>query len=265
MNNEEGKMVIDVSCPSTYPAELEEVVVDFFSKLPDGIKTKIKAEEIKYEVDVRIAIEDYAGPYKAEELYNKLIDIMKDCEIIVYHSTKVLNNSCFMNNGLKTNEWKWYEHTLSKALKELGINEEDLNKAIKLIKYEYKRKYINREPTLCFFSDLSLVDNSEIAGYEQFCENIGGELARWALKEREPSIYKMLKDNGEQMIVKFKLLFSDIVWYHQDSILFQFISYVAGKYFWGYAYQVNFDGTTNVSVMPEKILEFIPYDKEVDY
>lgn len=260
-----SKMVIDVSRPSTYPAELENIIMNYFSKLSEEIKTKIKAEEIEYEVDVRCAIEDYVGPHKAEALYNKLIDIMKDYEIIVYHSTKALSNSCFMKDGLQPNEWNWYEQTLSKTLKKLGAGEEDLNKAINLIKREYERKYINREPALCFFSDLSLIDDSESAGYEQFCENIGGELARWALKEKEPGIYKVLKDNGEQMIVKFKLSFSDIVWHQQDSILFQFICYVAGKYFWDYTYQVNFDGITKVSVMPEKILEFIPYDKEVDY
>ncbi|MBQ1171940.1 MAG: hypothetical protein IIX48_05000 [Lachnospiraceae bacterium] len=258
-------MVVDVSRPSTYPAELENVVVDYFSKLSDEVKAKIKAEEIEYEIDVRCAIEDYVGPFKAESLYNELVDIMKDYEIIVYHSTKVLNKACFINDGLQPNEWNWYEKTLTKTLKELDVSEEDLNKAITLIKHEYDRKYINREPALCFYSDLSLIDDGESAGYEQFCENIGGELARWALKEKEPSIYKVLKDNGEQIIVKFKLPFGDIVWYQRDSILFQFISYVAGKYFWKYNYQVNFDGTTKVSVMPEKIMEFIPYDKEVDY
>lgn len=225
----------------------------------------LRFNAIEYEIDVRCAIEDYVGPYKAGALYNELVDIMKDYEIIVYHSTKVLNKACFINDGLQPNEWNWYEKTLTKTLKELAVGEEDLNKAINLIKHEYDRKYIDREPALCFFSDLSLIDDGESAGYEQFCENIGGELARRALKEKEPSIYKVLKDNGEQIIVKFKLSFLDIVWYQRDSILFQFISYVAGKHFWKYNYQVNFDGTTKVSVMLDKILEFIPYEKEVDY
>ena len=34
-------MVVDVSRPSTYPAELENVVVDYFSKLSDEVKAKI--------------------------------------------------------------------------------------------------------------------------------------------------------------------------------------------------------------------------------
>lgn len=258
-------MVIDVSRPSTYPAELENVVVDFFSKLPEEIKIKIKEEEIKYEVDVRCAIEDYVGLYKADVLYNKLAEIMKEYDLIVYHATKVPSTTCFMNEGLQPNEWNWYEQTLAKTLKELGIDGVDLERAINLIKCEYDRKYIDREPMLCFFSDLSLVDDGESAGYEQFCENIGGELARWALKEEEPSIYKVLKDNGEQMIVKFILPFSDIVRYQKDMIIYQFICYVAGKYFYRYDYKVCFDGITNVGVIPEKILEFIPYDNEVDY
>lgn len=32
-----------------------------------------------------------------------------------------------------------------------------------------------------FFSNLSML-KGEHATYDQFCENIGGELARWALK-----------------------------------------------------------------------------------
>lgn len=258
-------MVIDVSQPKTYPTELERIVSEYFTELPATIKDKIRSEKIKYDVDVRCAIEEYVGIFKADSLYNQLLDIMKNYEIIVYHSTKVLDKSCFLNNGLQPNKWNRYEQTMIEVLKALDVSVEESNKAIKLMQHEYNRKYVDREPILCFFSDLSLVDNGQYAGYEQFCENIGGEVARWALKDKEPAIYKYLKNNGEQFIVKFKIAFSDIVFYQQDVIIYQFISYVAGKYFWNYHYQVNFDGATTKTVLPEKILDFLPYNKKVDY
>lgn len=190
---------------------------------------------------------------------------MEGYEIICYHSTKVLNTNCIMNNGLQPNEWNWYKQSLIKTFMELGINEDHLKRAMDLIKHEYDRKYINREPALCFYSDLSLIGDGETAGYEQFCENIGGELARWSLKKKEPDIYKLLKENGEQVIVKFKLPFSDIVWHEKDTIVYQFVSHVAGKHFWNYKYQIQFDGITRKAVPSDNILELIPYEKEIDY
>lgn len=258
-------MIIDVSSPRTYPVELEHILVEFFSKMPEDIKKKIEKKKIEHEVDVRCAIEDYVGPFKVEELYKSLIEIMKNYDLIVYHSTKVLDKGCFLKDGIHPNEWNWYEKTLIKTFKNIGISKQEMNRAMSLIKNEYNRKYIGGKSVLCFFSDLSLVDDKETAGYEQFCENIGGELARWALKNREPRIYKYLKEHGEQLIIKFVLPFSKVTYYQQDGIVYQFICRVAGKFFWNYEYKVSFDGTTEEVIGPEKILEFIHYDKEVDY
>lgn len=198
-------------------------------------------------------------------MINELIAIMENYDLICYHSTKVLRRESIEKDGLKPNEWSWYSQTLKESFMRIGINNVDLKKAIELVKQEYDRKYIGREPALCFYSDLSLVRDDGYAGYEQFCENIGGELARWALKKKEPSLYKLLKQNSEQLIVKFKLPFSDIVYYEKDIIVYQFVSYVAAKYFWNYEYQIQFDSITRKVVTPDKILELIPYDKIIDY
>lgn len=58
------------------------------------------------------------------------------------------------------------------------------------------------------------------AGYEQFCENIGGELARDALKNEYPQLYEYLRANGKAFLVKFKIPFSNIKDYNQDSIIY---------------------------------------------
>ena len=77
-------MVIDVSQPKTYPTELERIVSEYFTELPATIKDKIRSEKIKYNVDVRCAIEDYVGIFKADSLYNQLLDIMKELEKYPY-------------------------------------------------------------------------------------------------------------------------------------------------------------------------------------
>lgn len=116
-----------------------------------------------------------------------------------------------------------------------------------------------------FFSSLDLVDGGNFAGYDQYCQNIGGELARWALADTLPEACQILKRNGSQLIVKFSLPFRDIATYQQDTILYQFVCYYAAKYFWGWDYAVQYDGITYKDVAPNHILELIEYGKEVDY
>ena len=117
----------------------------------------------------------------------------------------------------------------------------------------------DREPQLCFYSDISLLREGMSAGYEQFCENIGGELARDALKGEYPDLYKYFRENGKAFVVKFKIPFSNIKSYDQDSIIFQFVAYFAGKYFWNYKCEIHFDGNTDKAIPAGDIVELIPY------
>ena len=132
---------------------------------------------------------------------------------------------------------------------------------MKVIKKQYDWKYpiVDREPQLCFYSDVGLLRNDMYAGYEQFCENMGGELAKDALKKDFPRIYGYLRENGEAILVKFKIPFIDIENYDKDSIVYHFVAYFAGKYFWNYNYEIHFDGNTNKDIAPNNILEIIPY------
>lgn len=47
--------------------------------------------------------------------------------------------------------------------------------------------------------------------------------------------------------------------YDQDSIIFQFVAYFAGKYFWNYDYGIHFDGNTDKAIPAGDIIELIPY------
>lgn len=256
-------MLIDSENPSTYPFEMQGAVYHYIAKRLSSIENQIKKAPLQYDIDVRCAIEDYLRPFKADELYQKLYEIMSDKEIVCYHATKVYDCDQILKSGLQTNDWERYSASIRETLFTLEIS--NIDEVINRIHKEYERKYsiTGRQPQLCFFSGMHLADGGDSAGYDQFCENIGGELARWALRDTMPEVFNTLKNNGVQVIIKFKLPFWDIVDYQKESILYQFISYHAAKYFWNWDYTVEFDGITSKDVAPDQILEIIEYSKEV--
>lgn len=255
-------MIIDVSDISTFPAEIGQKIWEKFQGLPCSIVSKIKEYEIEYDRDVRCAIEKYVGPSIAYHFYRELCVLFEKHEMVCYHSTKILDKNIILSNGLQTNEWDTYSNNIIKTLHTLEASEEEINQAVEAIKMKYDWKYPShgREAQLCFYSDTDLLSEDMHAGYEQFCENIGGELARDALKNEYPCLYEYLRANGKAFLVKFKIPFSHIKDYNQDSIIYQFVSHFAGKFFWNYDYEIHFDGNTDKGIPTIDILELIPYE-----
>ena len=258
-------MLIDTENPSTYPSAMQETVYQYIADNLSHIEAQVKENIVENDSDVRCAIENYLSPFKAESLYAQLLKNMAEHEMICYHATKALDQKQIMKSGLRASKWSLYSVSLRKTLEVLGA--EDVDSIIDCVHKEYERKHqpVNYKPQLCFFSGLNFADGGDYAGYDQFCQNIGGELARWALKDTMPKAYYLLKNNGIQLIVKFILPFADIAAYQQETILYQFVCYYAAQYFWGWKYTVQFEGRTSKDISPEQILELIEYDKEVDY
>lgn len=257
-------MLIDVEKPSSYPESMQEVVCQYINTNLYAVEKQIQTKIIKSDLDVRCAIEDHLRRYKAEPLYHELSEIMSECTLVCYHATKVLCRAQIVKAGLNANNWERYNKVIREALTALGAS--DIEKAMEYIRKEYNRKYsnFNVKPQLCFFSGLQLANGLGTPGYDQFCENIGGELARWALSEKQPNTYNLLKNNGVPLIVKFSIRFRDIETNQQDSILYQFVSYYAAKYFWKWNYCIRFDGITCKDVAPQQILEVIDYRKDIN-
>lgn len=255
--------MIDVSNIDSYPIELKKYIMSYLSKMPSDFIAKIKSKKIEYEIDIRCAIEDYLGPWRAVSLYEDLVSLMDKYDLIVYHGTKMLNKTMVLENGLKVNDWNRYSTLLFDTFNLFGMSGNDINETMEYVESEYERKYSPYDiaPQLYFFSGLNLIDG-DIVGYEQFCESIGGEIARWALEEKHLEKYKLLKDNGEAFIVKFKLAFTDVVSFQKDIIAYQFVSHYAAKEFFDFSYQVKFDGATTKDVPSNNILEIIPYKNE---
>lgn len=259
-------MLIDVSDVSTIPIEVKNKIYEAFSALSNDAVKRIKCQKVNNNYDILCAIGDYYGTSRATGFYDELNTILEKYDLVCYHATKVSSKSILLKDGLKTNDWDVYCSNLKSAYMNMKLSDEEIQKAVDIVKSEYNRKYAGYDgkAQVCFFTNMSMLE-SEYAAYDQFCESIGGELARWALKDKYPHLYNPLKENGKSCIVKFKLPYSKIADYEKDDIAYQFVIYYACVYFWNRKYDIEFDGITQYDVSPEDILNIIDYDKEIDY
>lgn len=255
--------MIDVSNPDTIPVQIENAFLRYVDALPSDAVSKISEHKAEYTLDVQCAIEDHMGPFKADALYDDILFYLESDSIRCFHATRILNDQTIWNNGLTANSWDKYSLVLEKALHEIKLSENTIERAVQCVQYEYNRKYSGRTPQICFFSSLSLLAPGDSKGYDQFCQNVGGELARWALKDKMPDVYQGLKAVGFPAIVEVEMPFSDIADYKKDSIAYQFITYYAAKNFWGKEFAIEFDGCTQKDINPSQIIEIHHYGEEV--
>ncbi len=257
-------MAIDISDAKTYPTDVMKIILSYSRRLP---QTNILQSKIQSDIEVECNVRNLLDTFTLESLYDEIIPIFEQYELICYHSTKMLDRNIVLKNGLRINEWDSYSENMVNIFRRFGMDDDNLNQAMNYIKHQYDFQYsaLGIGAQLCFYSDLGLIDRGNIAYFEQFCENIGGEIARRALKKQHPDLYKCLKDNGEAFIVKFELQFSNIVNYAKREIAYKFVVFTAGKYFGNYNYTIHFEGKTKTCIPPNNILEIIPYTKEIDY
>lgn len=244
--------IIDSSDYNSFPKEFIKTVIDKINNMPP-----VERQKLVISNDINIIKKYFDINVNNYYWYqNTLIPLMNKYNFICFHSTKVYDKNLILDNGLKINEWNTYSKTMSDTFFKLKIDKETQTEALKYIKNEYDRKI--RNPEICFFSGLNLISNDYAAGYENWCESIGGELASWALEEKMPDVYKLLKSNGEAYYVKFKLKFDKFYIYCKDSILKELLVKVISKEFWNKEYEVRFDGKTLYDIPKENILQLIP-------
>jgi hypothetical protein len=140
-------------------------------------------------------------------------------------------------------------------LKNKGVSDGDLNQAIFLIEQEFK----NKLPYICGFSIIEGAQVEGYAEYAQFCESFGGEIARWALEEKMPNVYKILKENGKPVIIKFIAPLRTICSIHMDKVAWQLICYCTVKRYFNCNYTMAFDAAFTESIPGENILDVIQY------
>lgn len=257
--------MIDVTQSGTFPPEIEALFLRYVDRFPHDIITEITSQNVENNTDVRCAIERYLNSFHAEALYKEMLSCFNGTSIRCFHATKILDESDIQNRGLIVNSWDQYSALLKKALHQTELTEPVIKEAIHCVKYEYQRKYrYSQKPQLCFFTPIRVANGGESVGYDQFCQNVGGELARGALKDKMSNAYNALKSIGIPVIVEFELPFSDIADYRKESIAYCFVTYYSAKKFWGIEYPIEFDGSTEKDASPSQIIKIHRY-REVDY
>lgn len=252
-------MLIDVSNPKTFPCHLRSIVYEFISSLPQEIKEDIRDRTVLNSKEAQLAIENYMAPGKADTLFNDIIRELSEHSMICYHATRIIDDQSIFKNGLYTNDWDRYCKLLKDAFKLIGINEVDAMDACGIIEKNYNRKFVSTTPQICFFSPLKLLNaNKGNERYDQFCESIGGELARDSLEDNMPEVYQRLKMSGKGCVIKIALPFIDMINAYQEKVAFQFISYYSAEFFWNFECEIEYDCVCEKDVTPDQILEVIP-------
>lgn len=121
--------------------------------------------------------------------------------------------------------------------------------------YEYlNNMHGNRTNMLSFFAPYSLSQK-----FGHFTENIGGEVANFALSGHFPDVYQMLCTIGCPKTVHFLFSPNDLVQHKREPLAIEIIRQCASKMIVDYNYNIVFEGALTESVPPEMVLELINY------
>lgn len=257
--------MIDLTDYSTIPPAVRSVVRSFVDRFPNK-NDLMQDEPPLYDSMVQRRLENNIRAYRAQDLYETLGSILDQEELICYHATKVLSPAKIKSVGLRTNDWERYSNDIKEALLEGGVDSTDIEEVLKSLKHEKERKDFDCKNRLCFFANPISFAVEDALGYDQFCQNIGGELARWPLKDYMPTVYSILRDSGQSLLVKFSIPFNWIADFEREGIIAHFIYHEAAAYLWNYSYDIEFDGTLFQDVPASAIMEVtraaIPEDYE---
>ena len=244
--------MIDLTDYTTIPPELAVVVRDKFKRL--CIKKELgKVDSPWYEWDGCCK----CNADGACELYKAVKDILNKEEIVCYHATKVLYPKEIKESGLHINDWARYSSDIRKTLIKGGIDSTTINKALQQIKDEKHRKEKGLSDQICFFANNNSFCVKNALGYDQFCVNIGGELARGALERTMPDVYRVLRNMGTSLLIKFVVPYTWISDYREKTIISCFIYHEAAAYLRDYLCDIEFDGAVTRDIPASLILDII--------
>ena len=253
--------LIIASNPDSFPMGLKEIVITTLHQIPFNELQELNQTVPKHERDTDRLLENCLGIWKQYDLYHKtLIPLFNQYDLLCYHATRVSSENAILLNGLRTG-MQFYLETLRTFLRAEGVSSQNAELAVDAIRQEYQRKYRDNSHQLCFFTSLASFHNDDgIAGYDQFCETVGGELANWALESKYPDILKILQTKGVPVVVEFSSPFSLVADYHKDNLIFPFVAHVAAQELWGINYVIKADSSLICEIPPDRILRLIDPD-----
>lgn len=258
-------MLIDVTMPETLPRDATNIIEIALRDLPDVDFEAISEAKIQQDYEVTPILERYFSPNKAsaERMYYDLISVYSDYSLLCYHATRITHTVDFSKNGLREFSLCDYEKALLQFLSENQLDGNATKTAMELIRHEVDRKYSRMmyPHRTCFFTPFTDFYSSDCRpGYDQFVENIGGEIARFALRDRMPDVFSLLKSNGTPVVVKASVECRKISAWDIRRVIYQFIIAMLAKMIWNYDYTIRTDFSIIGDVEPQNILEVIPVD-----
>lgn len=238
-------MIIDVDDPTTFPDKVEDLVYNYIDEMSSDAISQLN--DIENGVTYR-SPKQFFDKIGAPSLYDSILPLFKGCSLRCYHATRVLDEKTILNNGLLLNDWNNYTVILREALELTAISETDLENAITLAKQEQERKTQDIPPQICFYAS-SFMDNYA----ETFCYNVGGEIARWALRDTMPNVFEKLKTIGTPVVVECALPLDDI----DLTCIEEIVYFYAEKKLWNRNYSIKFDGEIKRNIKPSEIVRII--------
>ena len=117
------RVLIDVSRPETIPCTIKDAIIGYVKSLPNRAIEEIESYDrnIQYKNDVICAVERYLNPTKAESLYQEIKKDLSDCDLDLFHATRVLCEDDIKINRLPAGE----KASVSSPAKPVELTEED--------------------------------------------------------------------------------------------------------------------------------------------
>lgn len=252
-------MLIEMADPSTYPESLHGEFIRFVETMSERDVSTVEKNLEQLDSSNTLYIDGFEpGVEMSAPLYRRFSDILMAYSFVCYHATRVLDVNQIRMNGLLPNSWDSYSARMEKVLAELNVPDIPAVMRCLCSTYKYKSKISANKPEICFFSERKMagIQGGSVCG--KYCQNIGGETADWALRDQKPEVLELLKKHGIGVIVRFEIPFHDFApSYIRDNVIYRFILYYAALYFKGIKYVTQFDGKTNTSIPPDRILDII--------
>ena len=103
-------MLIDASNTNTIPVDIEQNIMEYFSRLPKNIVVNMQQCKVENVNDIMCAIEKYIS--SIFDFCQMLLPLFELHELVCFHSTKILDKDIILSDGLKTNNWNIYSKNI---------------------------------------------------------------------------------------------------------------------------------------------------------
>ena len=244
---------ISFDSPSMFYPEVEMLCASLKSRFEKMQKEPLPQNDA---IEINILFERHGFSFVSgfmDKIITSFIGFLSEKELEFFHNTR-LATPLDLSNGLCVLSKHEYILRISKILNDNKVPLSSIAHVCELVEPYLEDLHGTRKGILSFFAPYS-----QRYGWEKFWNNIGGEVAEFALKTKEAEAFRFLSNVGNPYTIKVSLPFSNID--HSGSTDFRIImamikSFFARKYL-DVDYSICVDCYTKTNVPKSNILEVI--------